>query len=62
MYTILLARRAPPTFCYRHTLFRLLQQRAFVVKVKGIVIPEMRGGNRLEQDFPNKSSYIKYVE
>ena len=22
----------------------------------------MRGGNRLEQDFPNKSSYIKYVE
>jgi len=22
----------------------------------------MRGGNRLEQEFPNKSSYMKYVE
>ena len=33
-----------------------------VVKVKGVVIPEMRGGNRLEEEIPNKSTYLKYVE
>ena len=33
-----------------------------VVKVKGVVIPEMRERNRLEEEIPNKSTYLKYVE
>ena len=33
-----------------------------VVKVKGIVIPDIRERNRIEEDVPNKSTYLKYVE
>ena len=32
------------------------------MKVKGVVIPEMRERNRLEEEIPNKSTYLKYVE
>ena len=40
----------------------LLQRRQMVVKVKGVVIPEMRERNRLEEEIPNKSTYLNYVE
>ena len=33
-----------------------------VVKVKGIVIPDIRERNRIEEETPNKSTYLKYVE
>jgi len=33
-----------------------------VVKVKGIVIPDIRERNRIDEEIPNKSTYLKYVK